>query len=96
MWSWSATGSREELIQLPPAPNGPFGEDPDAWYKRRSAKPGVPRSYSIPVGLVSTPFSAWAASGLHGLDRIVVGFVVLVAPSWALESWRKKRTQQRE
>jgi hypothetical protein len=91
---WSPAGPREELIRLPPAARGPFGEDLAPWYKRRSK--GAPREYSIPVGFVSALLSTWAASGLHGLDRIVVGFLVLVAPSWALESWWKQRTRQRE
>jgi hypothetical protein len=91
---WSPAGSREELMRLPSAAGGPFGEDPGPWYKRRSK--GAPRGYSTLVGFVSVPLSGWAASGLHGLDRIVIGFLVLVAPSWALESWWKQRTRQRE
>jgi hypothetical protein len=87
--------SRDELIRLPAAPGGPFGEQPGPWYARRR-EPGLPKAYAITLGLVSAPVSAWAASGLHGVDRIVVGFVVLVAPSWALESWWKERRRMRD
>ena len=93
---WGITGTREDLIQLPSAPGGPFGEEPGPWYSRRRGEPGLPRMYAIPLGVVSTPVSAWAASGFHGVDRIVVGFLVLVAPSWALESWWKQRRRNRD
>jgi hypothetical protein len=92
---WGITGSRDELIQLPAAPGGPFGEERRPWCARRR-EPGLPKKYAIPLGLVSTPVSAWVASGFHGVDRIVVGFVILVAPSWALESWWKERRRMRD
>jgi len=92
---WGITGSRDELIQLRATLGGPFGEEPGPWYARRR-EPGLPKAYAIPLGLVSTPVSAWVASGFHGVDRIVIGFVVLVAPSWALESWWKERRRMRD
>jgi hypothetical protein len=88
-------GLRDELIQLPDAPGGPFGEERGPWYKRRGA-PGLPREYTLLLGLVITPVSAWAASGFHGLHRMVVASLVLVGPSWTLESYWKRRRRMRD
>ncbi len=92
---WKAAGSQEELIRLPAGPNGPFGEDPAPWYKRRRT-PGAPKGQVLAAGAVGAPLSSWAASGLHGPGRIAVAFLVLVAPTWALETWHKQRRRQRE
>jgi hypothetical protein len=93
---WGITGSRDELIQLPAAPGGPFGEEGRPWYARRRGEPGLPRAYAVPVAIVSAPLSAWAASGLHGVDSIIVVFLVFFVPSWALESWWKQRRRNRD
>jgi hypothetical protein len=92
---WGIAGSQDELVQLPAAPGGPFGEERRRWHERRRG-PGIPKAYAALLGLVSTPASAWAASGFHGLDRIVIVFLVLVAPSWILESWWKRRRRKRD
>lgn len=93
---WRITGSKDELIQLPAALGGPFGEEPGPWYSRRRGEPGLRKAHAFLLGVVSTSVSGWAASGFHGADRIVVGFLVLVVPSWVLESWGKQRRRNRE
>lgn len=92
---WSRAKKRDELIQLPPAANGPFGEDPGPWYKR-SRKPAAPRGYSFALGTASALLSGWAASGLHGLEKYFVAFLILVAPTWALETWCKQHRRRQE
>lgn len=87
----------DEALRLPAAaPDGPFGEKPKPWYKLRGSE--TPKKYSTPVGIASTLIAAWAASGLHGATRILVGIAVLGLPSLALEAWwraRKRRENER-
>jgi hypothetical protein len=63
---------------------------------QRRREPGGSKGTLFVVGVASAPLSTWAASGLHGPGRIAVAFILLIAPTWTLETWHKQRKRQRE
>lgn len=86
-------GPEPELLNLPKLPAGPFGEEPEPWYKHR--REGAPTPYAQPLGFVCGALGGVAtAANLHGTAKWLLVPLLLGLPSWALDSWWRARKRR--
>jgi hypothetical protein len=87
---------RPELLSLPSAPRGPFGEEPPPWYRRQ--REAAPSKYSRPVKIAcgAVLFTA-TGTHVHGLAHWLLLAIAAGLPVSALDIWwraRRRRSQE--
>jgi hypothetical protein len=86
----------EQLFELPQTACGPFGEEPQAWWRRLSRKTeSTPKRYTVPVGLVSG--LVVLGSNAHGAAKLLIlpfaaGLLVAAVDWW----WRSRARRDQE
>jgi hypothetical protein len=83
----------QDLVVLPPAPRGPFGEEPVAWYRRRAARTPFTKPASV-----LTATLALLVGGVHGTASFVAAALVIALPGFLLDRWwlaRRRREGER-
>ena len=80
-----------ELFQLPRIAGGPFGEEPEPWW--RSKPGGAPKQYTRPLAVVSG-LIALANMGAHGTAKLLILPFAVGAPVALVDWWWRDRTRR--
>jgi hypothetical protein len=79
-----------ELFELPKRAGGPFGEEPEPWW--RSKPGGAPTRYTAPLGLLSGLLAT--GSEAQGAEKMLILPFAVGAPVLLLDWWWRARSRR--